>query len=149
MELINDTFFANPNSQLHINIHSVNQITAFQLRSYHQWQVISHWHLQIKPTLTVQSTSLLRQLTAAHLSKIPHFSWNLKVQYHVYRRPPLDSILSQVNPVQTLTHQLRIHVNITLTSTAQSPKQFLLFRFPTRTSCTFFTYPMNATFPTN
>jgi len=33
---------------------------------------------------------------------IPHFSWNVKVHYHLHKNLPLDPVLSQMNPVQIL-----------------------------------------------
>jgi len=48
-------------------------------------------------------------------------SWNLKVQYHVHKRPPLFPILSQMTQVHTFpTYFPKIHYNIILTSMPRS-----------------------------
>jgi hypothetical protein len=42
--------------------------------------------------------------------KIYLFSKDTKINYHVHKRPPLHSLLSQINPVPT-PHFLKIHLN--------------------------------------
>jgi hypothetical protein len=51
------------------------------------------------------------------VQKIPHLLRNLEIYYHAHKRPPLHSILNQVNPVHTLTfYFLQIHFIIILPS---------------------------------
>jgi hypothetical protein len=40
--------------------------------------------------------------------EISRLLWNLKVYYSIHKRPPPGSIMSQMNPVHTLTYYLFI-----------------------------------------
>jgi hypothetical protein len=55
------------------------------------------------------------------LKKHPAFLWNPKVQYCVHTSPPLDLILSQLNPVRLIDpHLPQVHLNVILSPTPRS-----------------------------
>jgi len=59
--------------------------------------------------------------------------WNMKIDYNVHKLPALDPILSQVNPVYTLTLGfLKSQLNDTLPSMHRSPTWSLPFSFPNK-----------------
>jgi hypothetical protein len=59
----------------------------------------------------------------SHFQEIVLHLWNPLVYFHVHKNPPLDTVLSQMNPIIIpVSHLFNIHSNITLPSTASSPK---------------------------
>jgi hypothetical protein len=59
---------------------------------------------------------------------IPRLLWNPNNHYRVHKSPPLDPVLSQINPVHVLTI-FKIHSNIILPSTPASPRRCSPFMF--------------------
>jgi len=63
--------------------------------------------------------------------KISNILCNSKFHYCIRKCPPPVSLPSQLDPIHTPTsYFVKIHLNITLPSTAGSPKRSLSLRFP-------------------
>jgi hypothetical protein len=76
----------------------------------------------------------LKKLIVTQLfKKYPTFLWNPKVHYRVHTRPPVDPILSQLNPVRPIISCLpKVHLNVILPPTLRSYQWSLAFGPPDR-----------------
>jgi hypothetical protein len=65
------------------------------------------------------------------IKKYPAFFMETNVHHRVHKRPPLDPILSQLNPVRPIDPYLpQVQLNVILPSTTRSPQWSLTFGPP-------------------
>jgi len=82
-------------------------------------------------TYSIQRSPLWEANRFSGSQEIPHISRNPKVHYPIHKSPPPAPILSQLDPVHTLTsHFLKSQLNIILPSKPGSTKRSLSLRFP-------------------
>jgi hypothetical protein len=68
------------------------------------------------------------------VKKYPAFLWNPKVYYRLHTSPPLDTLLSQLNPVRPIDLYLtKVQVKVILPPTPRSSQWSLAFGLPTKT----------------
>ena len=98
--------------------------------------------------LTPWSRVLLEKLTGfAAVQEIPRILWNPKVHYRIHKCPPPVPILSQLHPVSTPSHFLKIRLILPYHLRLGLPNCLFPSGFPTRTLCTTLPSPMCATCP--
>jgi hypothetical protein len=83
-------------------------------------------------SLTPWCRTLFEKLIVTQLvKKYPAFLWNPKVHYRVHTSPPMDPILSQLNPVRPIDPYLpKVHLNVINPLTSRSSQWSLAFGPP-------------------
>jgi hypothetical protein len=89
-----------------------------------------------------------KPIIAQVVKKYPAFLWNPKVHYRVHTSPPLDFILSQLNPVRPIDPYFpKVHLNVFLPPTPRSSHWSLAFRPPNQNPVNTSPLSMRATCP--
>jgi hypothetical protein len=99
--------------------------------------------------LTPWCRALFEKLNVTQfVRKYPTFLWNLKAHYCVHKCPPLDPILSQLNPVHPIDpHLPKVHLNIILPPTPRSSEWSLPLGPPNQNPVNTSPLPLRATCP--
>jgi hypothetical protein len=105
--------------------------------------------LLLTHSLTPWCRILFKKLIVTQLvKKYPAFLWNPNVHYRVHTSPPMDPILSQLNPVRPIDPYLpKVHLNVILLPTPRSPQWSLAFGPPNQNPVNTSPLPMRATCP--
>jgi hypothetical protein len=83
----------------------------------------------------------------ADTQELPNVLWNPKFHYRVQKSPPLDPILSQINPVHITPAYLRSILILSTYLRFGLPSGFLPSGFPTNILYSFLSAPIRATGP--
>jgi len=90
------------------------------------YQTCIYWHKHVTNTMEWSPWEANR----FSASQTPFVLWNPKAHYQTHKSPPVP-FLSRINPVHTvLSHFLKTHFNIILSSMPGSSKWSLSLRFP-------------------
>jgi hypothetical protein len=104
------------------------QIVHMHLLTYLLTYLFTH---SLTHSLTPWCRILIEKLNVTQLVKKYPFLWNLRVHYRVHTSPPLDPILSQLNPVRPNDPYLpEVHHNVILPPTPRSSQWSLAFGPP-------------------
>jgi hypothetical protein len=83
----------------------------FPKAKYSKWKMMSgSWDGYL--TNFIEKESFLEDESGLAEQTFRYFLWNPSIQYHIQKNPPLDPILSQINPVYISHSFLNIHFNI-------------------------------------
>ena len=107
-----------------------NQFSRFAAKLVNLYLTVIRY-IKLNSTYLLQQSPSWESNSSSASQQIPHILWNPKGHYNIHKRPPPIPVLSQLDPVHTLTsHFLKIHLNIILPSTPGSPQWSLSLRFP-------------------
>ena len=96
-------------------IENIQQILNGKLLTY----LLTPWSRVLREKLAVFAAN----------QEIPRILWNPS-HYRIHNCPPSVPILSQLYPVSTPSHFLKVHLNIIIPSTSGSPQLSLYIGFP-------------------